>query len=167
MKNPLIVQNPRGLWLVTNKIHAAMGDENFKDIIPEPPDLDQPRAPKEEWTLALQGEEFHVNPMDNDDLHLIDHYRRLNDSKADPDADADAARRMVAHIMEHQAQKRQKMLMQAMTQQLAQSLGANGPQTGGLYMGGVPASLQHVQQTIEELHNPGGAGQPTQGGQPR
>lgn len=151
--NPLIVNNPRALWVLTNKLHSKFGDDNFADLIPEPADLGQPKNPREEWTLCLQGEEPHVNPMDNDDLHLIDHYRRLNEAKMDPERDEAAMRLMVAHVIEHQGQKRQKMLMQTLTAQLAQSLATNNAETGGLVMGGVPASLQNVQETIGGLYS--------------
>lgn len=159
LQNPLVVQNPRALWLVTQKVHRAMGDENFHDFIPEPPDLDQPRPPREEWTLLLQGEDVAVNPMDNDDLHLVDHYRRIEEHRASARPDVEAMNRMAHHIVEHQAQKRQKMLMQALTQTMVNSLAAN---TADLGMGGLHARgpvsmpIQQLQQQLGTLTGGGG-----------
>jgi hypothetical protein len=163
IQNPLIATNPRALWLITNRVHKALGDDGFADIIPEPPDLGQPKTPREEWNLALQGEDFSVNPMDNDDLHLVDHYRRVTEARRDPEQDRDAVQRMAAHIVEHQAQKRQKMLMQALTQQLARSMAGNTAETGGLLPGGVPAPLARVGQVVNELGGGEATGQPTGG----
>jgi hypothetical protein len=161
LQNPLIVQNQRALWMVTNRVHKALGDDNFADLVPEPPDLDMPKPPREEWTLMLQGQDVEVNPNDNDDLHLLDHYRRLDEAKRGRGYDEFAGNKMVAHILQHQGQKRQKMLMQAMTQSLVQSLQQNTPQTGGLQLGGgVPTGLMDVQQTIAGLT--GGGAQPSQ-----
>jgi hypothetical protein len=154
MQNPLIATNPKALWDVTNKIHAAFGDDNFADLLPAPPDLDAPRSPKEEWSMALRGEEFHVNPMDNDQLHLVDHMKRLTDEREDKQPDPEAARLMAHHIMEHQAQMRQKMLFQALTQRLAQSLGQAG-QTPGLQPGGAPVATQQQQQQQPQPQAPG------------
>jgi hypothetical protein len=172
LQNPLVATNPRALWLATKKVCAALGDDNFTEVIPEPPDLGQPKQPREEWTLALQGEDFHVNPMDNDDLHLIDHTKRLTDMKegAPEDFDRQAMHLMVAHLMEHQKQKRTKMLMQAMAGQLAQSLASNTAETGGLQVPGQPAGLADVQATLANLtgQQPGAGpgGQPGAPGAP-
>ncbi len=166
MQNSLIQQNPNALWNATNKIHASFGDDNFCDIIPQPPQLDAPRQPKEEWSMALRGEEFHVNPMDDDKLHLIDHYKRLTDDRHAPDGVREPAadNQMAHHIMEHQAQMRQKMLMQALTAHLAQQLGQNGPGMAGLHMGGMSVPMQYVAQTIADLH--GQSAQPGPGSAP-
>ena len=169
LQNPLIVQNPRALWMATKKAYSALGDDNFATLIPEPPDLDQPKPPKQEWTLALQGEEFHVNPMDNDDLHLVDHYLRLQEMKDGPpdDFDKGAVNLMVAHVMEHQKQKRTKMLMQALAGQLAQSLAQNTPETGGLHMEAQPLGLQQLHGALGSLiGGPNSAEVPPLGGPP-
>lgn len=163
MQNPLIATNPRALWSVTSKIHKALGDPNFADLVPEPPDMGLPKNPREEWTLALQGEEITAHPMDNDDLHLVDHYRRVTDATVDERRDEDAIQRMTAHILEHHQAKRTKMLMQALTQQLTDSLAQNiqQPGAGGLQVGaGQPVGLQQLQQHLAELT--GQTGQPQQ-----
>lgn len=154
LQNPLIVQNPRALWVVTQKVHRALGDDNFNDIIPEPADLDQPTPPREEWTLMLQGEDVTVHPMDNDDLHLVDHYRRIEEHKASSRPDVDALNRMAQHIVEHQAQKRQKMLMQALTQTMVNTLASNtaDPSLGGLNARGpIPMSIQQLREQLGTL----------------
>ena len=145
MQNPLVVQNPRALWVITNGIHAAMGDDNFRDILPEPPDLGMPKNPKEEWALMLKGEDTPVNPLDNDDLHLQDHYKRAMDARTDPDKDQDAVNRLAAHILEHLDQKRKKMIAQAITAQLAQQLG----QMSGVQGMGALAGMQQQPQPAQ------------------
>ncbi len=122
MQNPLVQQNPKALWVLLNKAWKAFGEDNFEDVIPQPPDLDQPRAPKEEWADALMGEEIHVNPLDDDRLHIVDHRRRLEQEMQEKpeDRDKQAEAIMTAHIMEHEQQIRQKMLLQALIQRAQQ-----------------------------------------------
>lgn len=157
LQNPLVVQNPRALWLVLDKIHRAFGDDRFCDTIPEPPDIGLPVKPSEEWTRCLQGEDIHCNPMDNDQLHLIDHNKRLADAQADPGHDPDAYNEMVRHVMEHMQQMKQKQLMAELTSRLVQSLGSG---QGGLTPGTPPVSLQNLHQTVGSLIGADGAPQP-------
>jgi hypothetical protein len=119
LANPLIIQNPKALWAVTNEAHKALGDDNFSDIVPAPPDMGNPIDPKTEWTMILQGDLPQVNPMDNDDLHLADHGRRMQMAESAP-PEAKAA--MQAHMQDHMVQRQQKALMHQMVQQLAGSL---------------------------------------------
>lgn len=158
IQNPLIATNPAALWKVTNNIHKAMGDDNFCDVIPEPPDPGLPVKPAAEWTKALQGEEFHVHPMDDDRAHITDHQKRMLEMKTgDPDDyDKQAINLMVAHDMEHQKAQRVKMLMQALSGQLAQQLAGNG-EPGGLAMPQQPTGLQDAHAAIGSM-----IGQPTE-----
>jgi len=110
-----------------NRVHKALGDDNFADVVPEPADLDMPKNPREEWNLALQGEPIEVNPMDNDDLHLTDHLRRVEHAEQ-RGVDPDAVNRMIAHIADHQRQKRQKLMVSALTEKLASQLSQIVPQ---------------------------------------
>jgi hypothetical protein len=165
LQNPLIATNPRALWSITNKTFKEMGEPNFGDLLPEPPDMGMPKHPREEWTLMLQGEDVDVNPMDDDDIHLVDHFKRFQDAKQSQEPDEDAMQRMVGHIADHQQQKRYKMLMQQLTASLADSLAENtqNPEQGGLNARGpMPAGLQDVQNVLTELAGGGepGAGQP-------
>jgi hypothetical protein len=166
LTNPLIVTNPKALYVTTAKLHKAMGDEDFASVIPEPPDLDRPKTPKEEWNLCLQGEDFDPNPMDNDEFHLIDHYRRLEKALDDPESDMDAIKRMQHHVLAQQMQKRQKMLMQAMVAQLAEQVSQN-PQASAMVsqLAGNPA-LSPMQEEQEGGGQPGQPGQPQQPGAP-
>jgi len=168
LANPLIATNPRALWMITNKVHSAMGDANFSDLVPEPPDLGMPKNPREEWTLILQGEEVNVNPGDNDKLHMLDHLRRLKEEQKASEPDQQAIEGLIGHIRDHQQQERQKALMQSMVQSLAQSLAGNNEQTGGLTMQrpGVPLSLFGLQDTLQQLYQPqqGAPGGPGAGG---
>jgi hypothetical protein len=121
MQNPLILQNPRALWKITNKVHAALGDRNFASLVPEPPDTGETINPKEEWALMLQGEEVDPRPADNDDFHIITHLKHIEMERASQHPDEAAIREGIAHVAKHHAQKRQKMLMQALTQQIVQN----------------------------------------------
>jgi hypothetical protein len=154
MQNPLIATNPRSLWLVTEKFHRAMGDRNFGDIVAEPPDMGLPKHPREEWTMALQGEELQINPADDDRAHLADHYRRIEEERASVNADEHAIELMAQHIPAHQRQQAQKVAMQAMVGAITDSLKQGG---AGLNLGRqMPASLQQIQETIGELYAPEG-----------
>lgn len=151
LQNPLIIQNPRALWMLLNKVHKAFGDDRFADLVPEPPDLGLPKNPREEWTMALQGKEIHVNPMDNDQLHLLDHNKRIQDARQDPERDEDAFRAMVLHAMEHVQQMQQKKLMQQMVASLAQSLRDNTATGQGLTQQQAPMDLAQLHTSIGDL----------------
>jgi hypothetical protein len=166
LQNPLVAQNPRALWLVLDKIHRAFGDDRFSDCIPEPPDIGLPVKPQEEWTRCLQGEEISVNPMDNDQLHLMDHNKRLAEAQQDPDRDEEAYNEMVKHVMEHMQQIRHKQLMAELTSRLVQSLGSG---QGGLRDGAAPMSLQNLHSQVGTMIGAEGAPEPAQpgGGMPK
>jgi hypothetical protein len=98
-----------------------MGIEDFSSIIPEPPDMDAPRKPDEEWNLMLEGrDDIHPNPADHDDAHLMAHQKQLEEATKDPNVDMQAVNLMIGHIRETNQQKRTKMLMQVLTNQLMQ-----------------------------------------------
>lgn len=113
LQNPLIVQNPRALWSVTNDVHTALGDPNFADLVPEPPAPDISIDPREEWVRMQEGEDVHVNPMDNDNVHMLRHYRDYQESRTDPNADPQAVKALEAHYLQHIAQLTQKKLQQS------------------------------------------------------
>lgn len=164
MQNPLIVQNPRALWIRLDKVHRAFGDDRFCDCIPEPPDIGLPVKPQEEWTRCLQGEDVDVNPMDNDQLHLVDHNRRLAEAQIDPDHDEDAYNRMVRHVTEHMQQIRHKQIMAELTSRIVQSLGSG---QGGLRDGSPPLSLQDLHNTVGAVIGAPGSTPPGQPQQPQ
>lgn len=124
LQNPLIAQNPTALWILTNRTFKALGDDDFASIVPQPPDVDRPRNPKEEWSMILRGQDVEVNPADNDDFHLQDHQHRLVDyvQTKGQSYDQSAAHAMAGHIQAHKQQKASKMLMQALVSQLTRSL---------------------------------------------
>jgi len=129
IQNPLIMNNPVALWHVTNDAHEALGDPNFSQLVPMPPEGDISIDPKEEWNRLLQGEEIHVNPQDNDELHLMRHRRDLTDAEKDPEKDDDAFKKLIVHYMQHVEQLQQKKVVQALAEQAAgaiQQLGAAG-----------------------------------------
>ena len=122
LQNPLVVNNPKALWLTLDKIHRAFGDDRFTDVIPQPPDLGIPVDPKEEWVRCLEGDEIYVHPMDNDEMHILDHNKRLADEAIAPSPDRDAYNRMVTHVQDHIHQMQQKKMMAAMASALAQKM---------------------------------------------
>ncbi len=141
MQNPLITGNPRALWEVTNAVHAALGDPNFSDLVAKPPEPDLPIDPAREWAMALEGEDIHVNPLDNDQLHLIRHRKDLVDAEQDPERDEDAFRKLTVHYMQHIEQLTQKQIVQALAEQATAAIRKLGA-AGGL----PPAALQAYQQ---------------------
>ena len=146
MQNPLVMQNPRALWMLLNETAKALGVQDFSDIIPQPPDLDQPISPDQEWTKMLEGDDdVHPNPQDNDDYHLQQHAKQLASERAEPNPDAQAHHLLVRHIQEQQQQKASKMAVQALTQQLVQSI---QPQNQ-------PPS-NPMDQLIQQVHQQGG-----------
>ena len=160
LANPLVVQNPRALWMVTNRVHQALGDDNFGDIIPEPPDLLLPRTARQEWVLALEGEPFEVHPDDNDILHVREHADQVRREQESSRKDAQAVEMMLKHMKEHQAQHSQKLLRQALTNQLVSTLATNMASGQGLQMGGQPMDLQRLQQTLAQLTGGGAPAAP-------
>ena len=139
--NPLIMQNPRALWVLMSKVWAAFGEGDFSEIIAKPPDLEQPIEPKAEWALALEGQELKVNPLDDDMAHVIRHRRDIahEEKSAPSERDQRAIEEMLAHIVQHEHQRRMKMVMQAQItaelqrqQQAAMAgLGGQPPMLGG------------------------------------
>jgi hypothetical protein len=132
MQNPLIQQNPRALWVLLNRVWEAFSERNFRDIIPQPPDLDQPKQPKEEWALCLKGDadEVHVNPLDDDRAHLLDHRRRLELAMQEPEErrQKEAEAIMAHHIVEHEMQLWHKMILQAAVAAMLRQQQAAGAQ---------------------------------------
>ncbi len=167
LQNPLIAQNPRALWMITQRVHRALGDDNFGDLVPEPPDLGLPRSPREEWALALQGEEIMVHPDDHDELHIRQHIGQVQEQTAGGGrTDASAAKAMVEHIQAHREQQAHKRLMQALTNQLVTTMADNAATGQGLQIGGTPMNLQRLQQLITDLTGQGNPGQPGAPGAP-
>lgn len=156
LQNPLVIQNPRALWLLLDKVHRAFGDDRFADVIPEPPDAGLPVPPKEEWTRLLQGEEISINPVDNDQLHIMDHQRRLQSYAKTESYNEDAYNDMVAHILEHEAQMKQKMLMQALVDKLVEKIGpaVSAQQQMMMLQGGDPQQPQGPQQPPQQPQMP-------------
>jgi hypothetical protein len=111
---------------VTKEAHAALGDPNFADLVPQPPQPDLPINPKQEWSMIQQGEQVKVNPMDNDELHMIRHMQDLQTATKDKYEDQDAIMRLKAHYIEHVHQLQEKKIVQAITQAAVQQASALG-----------------------------------------
>jgi hypothetical protein len=161
MANPLCQQNPRALWMLLDKVWKALGDSSFSEIIPAPPEVDTPISPTEEWSMALRGEDIHVNPLDDDQAHLIDHRKRLDmEQSEDPEKrDQQAEAIMVQHIMEHHAQMRQKQVLAAIAQKIQQELQQQNATSG---VGPVqPQNPMPIQGAPPQGQPDQGGGQPT------
>lgn len=124
LQNPLVIQNPVALWKVTCDAHAALGDPNFDELVPEPPAPDISVNPKEEYSLLLQGEEIHVHPLDNDELHLMRHLKDLKAEEAKPaeERDADVEANLTRHYLEHIDQLQHKKAVQALVEAALQQM---------------------------------------------
>lgn len=150
LQNPIVQQNPRALWVLLNRIWEAFGEDGFADIIPQPPETDRPKDPKEEWQEMQDGEEVHVNPLDDDMAHIQDHRARVTREHEEPPERRDdrLIKLALAHIIEHEKQRRQKMVLQelitAATNEIQARMGGQPgqpPQPGGMPpAGGVPAA---------------------------
>lgn len=152
LQNPLIVQNPVALWTVTKDAHEALGDPNFESLVPKPPAPDISVDPKTEWVHLLHGEDIHVNPMDNDQLHLLRHMKDLKLAEVDQSGatgDPEAIRKLILHYHDHIVQLQQKKIQQAVIEQAAQAV-STLMKAGGGGPGALPAGLF------------GGPNQPTQ-----
>lgn len=144
LQNPLIVQNPMALWEVTRQAHEALGDPNFEALVPKPPMPDQSLDPKLEWTMILQGEDVHVNPMDNDQLHMIRHFADIKRAKADPTtagSNPDALATLIIHYHDHIAQLQAKKMQQAVLEQAAQAIAGQMGAEGGASPLAFPSGL--------------------------
>lgn len=139
VQNPLVMSNPRALWVLLNRVWEANGEKNFGDIIPEPPDTDRPKSAKEEWSEMMAGEIIHVNPLDDDMSHITDHRARLSQAIDQPPERRDPRleKEAVAHIVEHENQRRRKMVLQELVTEAANQL---QQQLGGQPPPGAPAS---------------------------
>jgi hypothetical protein len=62
---------------------------------------------------------------------------------------------MLAHVEAHQKQHSEKLLRQALTNQLIQTFAANASSGQGLQAGGQPMDLQRLQQTLASLTGAG------------
>jgi hypothetical protein len=97
-----------------------------------------------------------VHPDDHDELHVRQHIGQVQEeTAAGGRADASAARAMLEHIQAHRAQEAQKRLMQALTNQLVNTMASNAATGQGLQIGGTPMNLQRLQGLISELTGQG------------
>lgn len=166
LQNPLVINSPRALWMATNQIHKALGDDNFAELVPEPPDLELSVDPNQEWARMLAGEEMPVRPDDHDDLHLDKHYRQLERERtAGERADETAIDMLAEHIRQHAKQKQQKQLQAALVEAFVSKMAENQQTGQGLQLSNGPVGLETLQQTIGELMGQAGGGPQQQPGQ--
>ena len=158
MQNPIVQTDPKALWTILNRVWESFGESGFQDVIPEPPHPERAKMPKEEWTLMMKGEVVHVLSIDDDQQHMIDHRRRLEDLINEPAERANPRLQKLAidHIIEHERQIRQKQILQGLAQKAMEAFAASQPglipQAGGappgLPAGGVAAPpLQPAPET--------------------
>ena len=125
LKNPVVMSSPRALWNITRKVHELMGDRDFADLVPEPPDIGIPKNPMAEWAMMQQGEIVNVHPQDDDKAHIADHMQRLEAEMQSSSPDQDLIRAAMEHIQQHQ----QQMELKAKVEPVAQALGAAAAQS--------------------------------------
>lgn len=121
LATPLVQTNPQAQWHLLDQFFKAMGRANFKAIVPEPPPLDIPMNPEEEWIRVLQGEPIHVHWGDVDDDHITQHRQQMEDQLSSREPDLPAVRQMGEHVIAHIQQKNAKVqyAMQAAAKQAA------------------------------------------------
>jgi len=141
MQNPLVAQNPLALWELTNRVAREFGIQDFSNMVPRPPALDRPKTPDEEWTDILEGDYVSPNPQDNDQFHLTQHHKQVEEERKDPDRNVQAVGLMVKHILETNQQIRIKQLMSSLTSQLMDKLQP--------HPGVTPEMVQQLQQHIQ------------------
>jgi|GEM_PF-1155038 len=124
VQNPLFTSNPRALWLLTANTAKACGITNFTDYVPQPPDIETPKTPAEEWKAMLRDrvliEPF---PVDDDQAHIKEHTRQLVEGDAVPPERRDAAalELLSQHILLHMRQIQGKMRLQMQAQAQAEA----------------------------------------------
>lgn len=127
MKNPVVMQSPRALWNLTRRVHELHGDRDFARLVPEPPELEAPKSPMEEWVRMQQGEEVLVNPLDQDEQHMQDHQRRILQEAQMPDPDFNVIQMARMHLEAHAKQLAMKRMMEtAMGQVMEQTAAIEG-----------------------------------------
>ena len=126
--------------------------------------------PKQEWIDLLHGEEIHINPMDDDMLHLVRHMMDIKRAEADPQhSDADALHELVEHYKEQMMQLQQKRIQQAIVemgikaaqqlvqpaQQTAQAIGGAQPlpMPNGLFGGPVSQPPGNPEATNPQIYS--------------
>ncbi len=122
IQNPLIIENPRALWLATKRVHDAFGDSGFHLTIPEPQDTEPSISPQEELARLQGGEEINIRSLDNDRDHLDEHEQQLRMLAASMTPDQRVIGLLTEHYHEHIAAMRHKALMQALLQDAQQKL---------------------------------------------
>jgi hypothetical protein len=123
LQNPLIGANPNALWKATNKLHEAMGDREFRDLVPEPPEPDRSKTVTEELTLLMQGEAIHASPLDDDQQHIEGHQADIEWLGGQEEPDERTMQGLTAHIQEHIVQMQHKQFMEAMVRRTAENVG--------------------------------------------
>ncbi|MGH8500012.1 MAG: hypothetical protein ACRERV_14580, partial [Methylococcales bacterium] len=138
---PIIQQNPAAQWQLGDRLLKSHDLPGMNEIMPRPQEAAYPKDPAQEWTLMLQGEKAHTNPLDDDQLHIQEHQQQIEIARESKrEVDFDAIAKMISHIGEHQEQQATKQAQAVMQQQLADSVsqglgGALTGEAGGMDMG--------------------------------
>ena len=91
------------------------------------PDTNVPVDPETEWVQALQGIAPQISILDDDNKHIASHMGHLAEQQQLPpdEQDEDAQMKMIAHVMQHKEQQRQKLAMMAQAQAMAAQTSVN------------------------------------------
>jgi hypothetical protein len=138
-------------------------------MVPRPPVPDRSKDPDEEWTELLEGETIHVNPQDNDQLHLIRHMRDIKATEADPQHEPDVLKKGIIHYHDHILQLQQKKIQQAVIEQAVKAIAGGGGGAGAAPLGGpgsMPVGLFGGTQQTQPAGNPMAAGPSVYSGHP-
>lgn len=139
MMTLLVQQDPVAQYRMLVDVFRAFG-QDFTKYSKEPPPMFTPRTPEQEWTMALEGQDIHVHPADNDAEHEQDHELRIvSEQSKPPEAqDQEAIARMMDHTIAHRQQAIWKAQMQAIQGMISQAVGSamGAPGQPGAAQGG-------------------------------
>lgn len=129
IQNPLVAQNPSGLWQLTADVMKSLGYTTVEQVIGEKPVASPTaRLVQEENYLAMQGRPIKISDQDNVMEHLMGHMAFRNSIEF-----AMMPPEYVAAFDEHIAQTKLQMTRAVMQQQLQQQGGQPGvPQQPGM-----------------------------------
>lgn len=157
---PMVQQDPVAQYRIGQMVCEVFG-RDFSEMASQPPPADMPKTPEQEMTMALEGQEIHVHPLDNDASHVADHESRITKMMNAPpeEQDHDALLAMAGHIQEHEDAIIQKRQAQVLVDSLQGMMAAAQSGVQGA-MGATPGQGQNPLQAMLG----GGGGMP--GGAP-
>lgn len=151
MQNPLVANNPAGIWQLTSEVGKALGLDNVEEIIgPKPEGMVVTRTVQEENYLAMQGRPIKTSDTDNVMEHLMGHMAFRNSLEF-----AMMPPEYMAGFDEHLAQTKLQLARGVIQKQMQQTGASGAP---GMPGAGLPApgEFQQGGQSGNPAGNPMG-----------